>query len=1287
MNRRATSKASRTDSYATRPFFSVQRAVAPSFFSQSPFAIAAQAEPEAAEDLETERPEAMVQAKLTMGSVVQRMGFGEDRDEAQNEDLSGVQMKCAACQEDEMVQRWAQSDRNEDRVQAKRDTLALTSPDSVHSSASLPIKRQCATCQADKRMLPKLEIGPVNDPLETEADVMADRVVRRQAANIDDDERSAAPLQAKAKDTDLAESASSDLESSLADASGSGSALAPHTRDQMEEAFGADFSNVRVHTGAASADMNDQIGARAFTYGTDIHFSDGEFAPGTEGGTRLLAHELTHVVQQNSGVRRAPKRIQAKNLVFGPSTGMPKGNVVHNDGVLPTFKAPGLNEGLWIEPRVPGANGKVVANGLFGKPDFYRDTAFDGRPIGINVGTTLTGFLRMNGGNARPQPPLTPGAVVEEMNNPPEKIELGDVKPGQSGEEHLGRDQISNYTKGIKNTAKAVNDYQAAHQFPERWNPDPTPMGSLDVPAKIARPSTGGIRYGPLSVWEWMGRWKLHSSTAMKGSLVVYKSSVSGIWAYEWMPVSIPENVGDDPKLKKLLDRLENEVKPKLHGERKPAPKLRDSREVGRRQPRHALRRFLQRKAKPHEKFNDHAWQNAYNPWRTDAAKTLEDPKTKQHTDVLEALTESKKRTGFDPGTPQAVTDRAKGAHSIRHWIRYGKLYGWFRNTFDRVYVKLAGFAQKVKEKVKKLTKSAGSSGFGNWIKAAALALFKVAKQLGKWAVNIIMDTLLDSLQEGVINIVKQLADAVTPDAVKSKIEELEELKAKYETMLQEAQESLEKRLFGDKLEFFSKLNTVMEIASTVGTIVSVVRWGIRIVACASPPLLGCLWNLAVAALEFAFAKIMETCWFSTKVHGWIVDSGITQILDFPKDMAKVIAEKINNVVPLPEGIGPLFAEIKVNGRDYKHKCDDGDGEEGGEGGGGPEPTEEQKALMDLAKQVGDAKMEAFLEMAAKRAADYNVALSAERIRKLKDLIDSLTIEQMKKLAANQPAEGVPVPVEEFLKEIASLTPEEIKRRAARKIDYDKARRSNTKFERDQIKWKPDLFVASGKMGEIGPPRTPVASDSTEFADAIYDIQQILGIRADGVAGPLTTKTFYERNNVPKDAAYKNAVKLVEAEKRAREEQKAAAERRKEIEALLKDEKVKAALAAAFPSEEQLHKDLTPLNWDDLPSDSAQFIQVNGRAIVVIKTDAGHRVGAYFHYVEREFNGVTMPMIVKTSRFYTLDDISTYEFITFIFFDKKRNPTIELRALKAQKKNSFFEMSPSFLFAKFVRIQ
>jgi len=66
---------------------------------------------------------------------------------------------------------------------------------------------------------------------------------------------------------------------------------------------------------------------------------------------------------------------------------------------------------------------------------------------------------------------------------------------------------------------------------------------------------------------------------------------------------------------------------------------------------------------------------------------------------------------------------------------------------------------------------------------------------------------------------------------------------------------------------------------------------------------------------------------------------------------------------------------------------------------------------------------------------------------------------------------------------------------------------------------------------------------------------------------------------------------------------------------------------------------------------------------------------------------LTRPMIIKTSRVYALNDISTGEYITFIFFDGKRNPIVELRHLTGRKKNYFFEMDPSFLLAKLVKIQ
>ena len=69
----------------------------------------------------------------------------------------------------------------------------------------------------------------------------------------------------------------------------------------MSQAFGSDFSKVRIHTGHQANTMNVSIGARAFSHGTDIYFSNGQYNPVSNEGKKLLAHELTHVVQQNKG--------------------------------------------------------------------------------------------------------------------------------------------------------------------------------------------------------------------------------------------------------------------------------------------------------------------------------------------------------------------------------------------------------------------------------------------------------------------------------------------------------------------------------------------------------------------------------------------------------------------------------------------------------------------------------------------------------------------------------------------------------------------------------------------------------------------------------------------------------------------------------------------------------------------------------------------------------------------------------------------------------------------------
>ncbi len=80
-----------------------------------------------------------------------------------------------------------------------------------------------------------------------------------------------------------------------------GEALAPPQTARMERAFDHDFGDVRIHTDSASAGAAEQLQAHAFTIGSDIYFGRGEFRPGTAEGDRLLAHELSHVVQHDEG--------------------------------------------------------------------------------------------------------------------------------------------------------------------------------------------------------------------------------------------------------------------------------------------------------------------------------------------------------------------------------------------------------------------------------------------------------------------------------------------------------------------------------------------------------------------------------------------------------------------------------------------------------------------------------------------------------------------------------------------------------------------------------------------------------------------------------------------------------------------------------------------------------------------------------------------------------------------------------------------------------------------------
>ena len=155
---------------------------------------------------------------------------------------------------------------------------------------------------------PKLELTTPGDSYEREADRMADFVMRRQYTGIPTEMPSAAyvvhPTISRSVSGSAGVAVDTATEGGINASRGGGQPMPEVLRSQMESGFGADFSGVRLHTDSRAADLSQGIQAKAFTYGNDIYFNRGQYSPDTSTGQHLIAHELTHVVQQSGKVGR-----------------------------------------------------------------------------------------------------------------------------------------------------------------------------------------------------------------------------------------------------------------------------------------------------------------------------------------------------------------------------------------------------------------------------------------------------------------------------------------------------------------------------------------------------------------------------------------------------------------------------------------------------------------------------------------------------------------------------------------------------------------------------------------------------------------------------------------------------------------------------------------------------------------------------------------------------------------------------------------------------------------------
>ena len=188
---------------------------------------------------------------------------------------------------------------------------------------------ECATCANKRRLQAKLSIGASNDPLEQDADRVADQVL---AAPVHPAVNTAPNIQRyTGQASSVAGTAPASVDQVLASG---GRPLESGLQQDMGQRFGHDFSRVRIHADARAAESANAVSALAYTVGEDIAFASNQYNPASATGRRLLAHELTHMVQQarDGGAPRIARKqtpwpawhqtvLNAMAAIAGPSDG------------------------------------------------------------------------------------------------------------------------------------------------------------------------------------------------------------------------------------------------------------------------------------------------------------------------------------------------------------------------------------------------------------------------------------------------------------------------------------------------------------------------------------------------------------------------------------------------------------------------------------------------------------------------------------------------------------------------------------------------------------------------------------------------------------------------------------------------------------------------------------------------------------------------------------------------------------------------------------------------------
>ena len=283
----------------------------------------------------------------------------------------------------------APAQKEEEKIQAKEEKEELQAK---LQTPAIAVQRKCEACEKEDkvqtklyRMIQRSEDSSISFADDAAGETTADYNINRKELAL----HSSDIIQCSGRGPP-AGSPQANFESSLSSSKGSGSPLPDTTKQFMESRFGADFSGVRIHTGSYAENLSTGIHAQAFTHGNDIYFNSGKYSPHTEAGGTLLAHELTHTIQQGASRSHAGNTTSVATKLIAR-----KNSIQRSAAAVPSQLTNAVTKAKTVEGKIDANKPQADGNrtGYEHLIDIFKTTFGADKIISGSGGTTVEGAV------------------------------------------------------------------------------------------------------------------------------------------------------------------------------------------------------------------------------------------------------------------------------------------------------------------------------------------------------------------------------------------------------------------------------------------------------------------------------------------------------------------------------------------------------------------------------------------------------------------------------------------------------------------------------------------------------------------------------------------------------------------------------------------------------------------------------------------------------------------------------------------------------------------------------